>query len=307
MKKISFLALLLLPCLFIGFYSCDKKTKSQEEDTINKGKAIILVDETLLPVIEDQVAVFESQHNASITLIGKSESEIVQQLSKNKQQLAILSRELTKNEAEIFDNKKIIVKATPLATDAIAFISHKNNNDTLIDLNKVITFIQGKNQSDFKGLVFDNPNSSTVRYIKELAKVNALPKDKIFSFETNNEVIEFVSKNKGMIGVVGVNWLFQPSPKMQEVVDNVKLLSVKSLKGNTYVKPTQDNIAAGLYPMTREIKMLNYQPYPGLGMGFASFVSGDIGQRIILKSGLVPVKIPNRNIIIRNQINNNKK
>jgi phosphate transport system substrate-binding protein len=301
MKKISVLVFISL--VFIVFYSCDKKAKSQDEQTILKGKATILVDETLLPVIEDQVAVFENQYNASITLVGKSESEIVQLLSKNKQQLAILSRELSKDEAEIFEIKKIIPKITPLATDAIAFISYKNNKDTLVDLQKVITFVQGKNQNDFKGLVFDNANSSTVRYIKDLAKVTELPKEKIFSFQTNNEVIQFVAKNEGMIGVVGVNWLFQTSPEMETIVDKVKVLSVKSLVSEKYVIPSQENIAGGLYPLTRDIKMLNYQPFSGLGMGFASFVAGDIGQRIILKSGLVPVKIPSRNIKIRKEIN----
>lgn len=301
MKKLNVLVFISL--VFIVFYSCDKKAKSQDEQTILKGKATILVDETLLPVIEDQVAVFENQYNASITLVGKSESEIVQLLSKNKQQLAILSRELSKDEAEIFEIKKIIPKITPLATDAIAFISHKNNKDTLVDLQKVITFVQGKNQNDFKGLVFDNANSSTVRYIKDLAKVTELPKEKIFSFKTNNEVIQFVAKNEGMIGVVGVNWLFQPSPEMETIVDNVKVLSVKSLVSEKYIIPSQENIAGGLYPLTRDIKMLNYQPFSGLGMGFASFVAGDIGQRIILKSGLVPVKIPSRNIKIRKEIN----
>ncbi len=35
---------------------------------------------------------------------------------------------------------------------------------------------------------------------------------------------------------------------------------------------------------------VNCQGFSGLGMGFASFVAGDIGQRIILKSGLLPIK-----------------
>ncbi|TGD57424.1 PstS family phosphate ABC transporter substrate-binding protein [Flavobacterium humi] len=299
MKKITFYAVFLL---FIIALACDKKANSKDKETILKGRATILVDETLLPVMEDQVDVFESQYNATVTLIGKSESEIVQLLSKNKQQLAVLPRELTKNEAEIFEAKKITPRITPLATDAIAFVCHKNNKDTLIDLQNVITFVQGKDQSGFKGLVFDNPNSSTVRYFKELAKVNALPKEKIFSFDTNNEVIQFVAKNEGMIGVVGVNWLFQPKPDMTDVVKQVRILSVKSSKTKGYVYPSQENIFTGDYPLTREIKMLNYQGFSGLGMGFASFVAGEIGQRIILKSGLSPVRIPSRNIVIRKEI-----
>jgi phosphate transport system substrate-binding protein len=37
-------------------------------------------------------------------------------------------------------------------------------------------------------------------------------------------------------------------------------------------------------------------------MGFASFVAGDIGQRIILKAGLLPV--PPRKVIFKNKSNN---
>jgi phosphate transport system substrate-binding protein len=48
--------------------------------------------------------------------------------------------------------------------------------------------------------------------------------------------------------------------------------------------------------------VLNYQGYAGLGTGFASFVVGDTGQRIVLKSDLLPITIPDRNIIIRKDI-----
>jgi phosphate transport system substrate-binding protein len=50
-----------------------------------------------------------------------------------------------------------------IGTDAIAFISNKNNNDTLVALKDVILFMQGKPQTTVNGLVFDNPNSSTAR------------------------------------------------------------------------------------------------------------------------------------------------
>jgi phosphate transport system substrate-binding protein len=53
--------------------------------------------------------------------------------------------------------------------------------------------------------------------------------------------------------------------------------------------------------------VVNCQGYSGLGMGFTSFVGTETGQRIILKSGLLPVRMPSRKIRIRNQINNDKK
>ena len=299
-KKNYFLLLLLGAVFFIGVYSCKKAMDEQSKDTILTGKVDILVDETILPVIEDQVMVFESQYKAKINLIGKSETEIVQQLAEGKSNLAILTRSLTTGEEGFFKKKNIQGVITPLATDAIAFIAHKSDEAKKINLEDIITLMQGKS-TPLAGLVFDNANSSTVKYFKDMAKVDQLPKDKIFSFKNNNEVIDFVSKNKGMIGVVGVNWLMQPAPEFQDVVNNVSVLEVK-LKNGTFASPTQDHIAAGIYPVTRQIKMINYQGYSGLGTGFASFIAGQIGQRIILKSGLVPFQMPSRNLIIRKEI-----
>lgn len=293
------LTLLVITIFFI--ISCDRKANSKDQETIIKGKVSILVDETLLPIIESQVEVFQSQYNATITLIPKSETEIALLLSEDKNRLAIMSRELTTSEAAIFTNLKIKPKITTFGTDAIAFISSKKNTDSIINLEKFISFIQGKNQESFSGFVFDNANSSTVRYIKDLAKVNQLPKEKIYSLNTNNDVIEYVSKNPNSIGIVGVNWLSDPMQENINMVNQVRVLTVQS-KNNSLSKPSQDNIASGSYPLTREIKMLNYQGSSGLGMGFASFVGGDIGQRIILKSGLVPIRIPGRNIKIRSKI-----
>jgi phosphate transport system substrate-binding protein len=287
---------------------CNQKeqTKSNKE-SILKGTATIFVDETLTPIIEDQVAIFESNYDAKIKIVSMSESEAVISLFKEKSGIAVLTRNLTLNENKIFGQKKITPKITKFATDAIAFISNKSNKDTLVELKSIIEFMQGKPNSSIKGLVFDNPNSSTVRYMNELAGIKAIPEKGVYSFKSNQEVIKFVAQNSGMIGVVGVNWLSQPMPDMQQYVDKVNVLSVKSLTGVNYYSPSQNNIAEGKYPLARDLYIINGQGYSGLGMGFASFVAGDIGQRIILKSGLLPVRMPGRKINIRNEINNEKK
>lgn len=295
---------------FIGFLfvMCNQKEKiNTNKESILKGSATILVDETLTPIIEDQVAVFESNYDAKINIVSKSESEIVISLFKEKSGIAVLTRNLTIEENKIFEQKKITPKITKFATDAIAFISNKSNKDTLVELKSIIQFMQGKPNSSIKGLVFDNPNSSTVRYMNELAEIKAIPEKGVYSFKSNQEVIKFVAQNNGMIGVVGVNWLSQPMPDMQEYVDEVNILSVKSLTGVNFYAPSQNNIAEGKYPLARDLYIINGQGYSGLGMGFASFVAGDIGQRIILKSGLLPVRIPGRKINIRKEINNEKK
>jgi len=290
------------------FAMCNQKSKNEsDKETILKGSIVITVDETVKPIVDDQVAVFEgTYYDAKITVNPKSEAEVINDLLNQKTEVVVTTRNLTKEELQRFEKSKIKPRVTPFATDAIALISNKNNNDTLIALKSVLDLMQGKPDGKIKGLVFDNPNSSTVRYMKELAKVKDIPATGVFSFKTNDEVIKFVSENEGMIGVVGVNWLSQPSPNMIKTIEKTHILSVKGLNDDKYYDPSQTDIALKKYPLARDLYIINCQGYSGLGMGFGSFIAGDIGQRIVLKSGLMPVRTPGRKLKIRNEIINDK-
>ncbi|WP_281238752.1 PstS family phosphate ABC transporter substrate-binding protein [Flavobacterium praedii] len=281
------------------FFSCKKnENDSIANETILKGKATILVDETITPIVEDEVMIFESKYDAKFTLISSSESEVLNSLFNKKAKIVAIARNLTKKELKVFEQSKIVPKITKFAIDGIAFVSNKSNNDTLIALKEVIGFMKGDRNSKIKGLVFDNPNSSTVSYMNVLAGLSGLPEKDVFTFKTNNEVLKFVSENDGMIGVVGVNWLSQPMPSMDSIIENINILSVKGLDKKGYFAPSQNNFAEGTYPLVRDLYIVNCQGGSGLGMGFSSFVAGDIGQRIVLKSGLLPYKIPARNLNI---------
>ena len=87
----------------------------------------------------------------------------------------------------------------------------------------------------------------------------------------------------------------------------LKTLSVNSLTNKNYYLPNQNDLGEGKYPLARDLYIINCQGYEGLGIGFTSFIAGEIGQRIILKSGLAPIRIPGRKIVTRNQIENDSK
>lgn len=299
MKKINSYFVLATFILAVLLYACNNNTSSKE--TILTGKASILVDESLLPIVEDQVAVFENSYDAKINLLPQSENQAIVSLINGSAAIIVLSRELNKEEKKFFNQKKIKPRTTAFATDAIALVCNKKSNDTIISIEEIISFLNGKSSS-IKGLVFDNPNSSSVNYITKLAGLKSLPEKGIFSFKNNKEVIKYVADNDGMIGVVGINWILQPPTDLVSEVDQINVMSVKAINSNQFVSPSQENIALGKYPLARDLYIINCQGYEGLGMGFASFISGEKGQRIILKSGLVPVRIPGRNIRTRNQL-----
>jgi phosphate transport system substrate-binding protein len=302
MKKMNKKSAVVVFCLlaFLVFMAC--KQNNKEEETILKGKATLYVDESIFPIVEDQQAVFETQYDAKLTLINKSEAEIINLLLNDTAKIAVLPRKLSDPEKKSFSIKKINPKETIFAKDAVVFITNKSANDSLIALDDVVKFMKGEEVNGIKGLVFDNPNSSTVRLLTEKAGIKVTSQKNVFSFETNLDVIKYVSENEGMIGVVGVNWIFQPPLDMQSTVDKVRVMNVKKDNEFGYVYPSQENIGNGKYPLARHLYIINCQGYSGLGMGFASFLGGERGQRIILKSGLVPVRYPSRNIVTRKQI-----
>lgn len=295
--KLRFLSFFFLLLLVVA---CNQK--EAPIDTILKGEMTLLVDETLLPIVQEEIEIFESEYQeATIKIESKSEAEVIQILANDTSRVAILARKLNPQEEKIFKAKKITPKVTRFATDAIALIANKNTKDTLIDLQSVLSILQQKAQPGIKGLVFDNPNSSTASYLNSLAGVSGFPKNGVFSFNTNEETIKYVAENDGIIGVVGLNWLYNPSASLKPYVNKLNILSVRGKSGG-YVYPSQNDIAEGKYPLARDLYIVNCQGYPGLGMGLGAFIMGQTGQRIILKSGLVPAKAPARKILIRQEI-----
>jgi len=57
----------------------------------------------------------------------------------------------------------------------------------------------------------------------------------------------------------------------------------------------------GYYPLVRNIFIILNDPRSSLPSGFTNFLTGDKGQRIILKSGLVPATQPVRIVSIKEE------
>jgi phosphate transport system substrate-binding protein len=289
---------------YISVVAC-KDDCNEVKETILQGELTVFVDESIRPLIEDEAAIFDSQYPGKIKIVSKPEAEIVNLMMTGKASVAFLTRHLTENELSYFKSKKISGRVTPLATDAVTFVTNRQSADTLIDLSEVIKVLQGK-PSSIRGLVFENPNSSVVRYMDSIAGTKPGEKNNVYSMANGKEVLKYVSDNKGFVGVMGLNLLVQPDTDIEELVTQIHVCGVKSVKGmegdTQYYKPNQSNLGAELYPLTRKVYVLNYQASAGLGTGFATFIAGDIGQRIILKSGLLPERMPSRNLNLRKDI-----
>lgn len=283
-------------CLAIACGPSPKKV----EQTPTRGQAKIAVDETFYPLIDGQVRVFESQYrHAEFDIVSCPEQEISKLLRSDSVRLVVLSRELTAGELAWLESKELTPRITEVAYDGIALIVNRDSRDSVLTTGQLIATLQGKAGEGARTLVFDNPASGTVRYMKELAGVDSLPG--AYSMQSNREVIEYVASHPSAIGFTGVDWLYEADSLDKQYIDRIKVLAVGD-PATGYFKPSQNDIAAGDYPFTRKIYFINCQGTAGLGLGFASFLASDIGQRIALKAGLVPVTYPKREINLRKQL-----
>jgi len=306
MKKLFLLLPLVAILLMIA--SCNRGSKPTKwQDTITTGVIPIACDQTFEPVIDSQIAVFETLYPAAgIVPAYTDEVETIQLLMKDSVRLAITSRGLTEGERATLTNKKMLVRELKIAIDAVALVVNKENDESIIGiptLKKILTGeitewkqLNAKSKLGKIDVIFDNPNSSTVRFAIDSICGGQQLSDKLYAQKNNKEVLEMVSKVPGALGVIGVNWISNENDTTNlSFNDKIKVLAVSRYASpdeyNSF-EPFQAYIALGRYPMTRNVYVLLSDPMGGLSTGFASFLTSDRGQRIILKSGLVPATMP---------------
>lgn len=281
--------------------SCGSEN-NKKVSTPTSGVTQIVVDESFAPIVQDQWDVFTSSYpDAKIHFTYKAERQLLNTFLNDSVRIAIMSRDLSPSERASFEKKNRIVRSNRFAIDAVALVSNRSSVDSTITVQEIIDILKGVKSN--KSLVFDNANSSTVRYLKELSGVDQLPSKGVYALKSNTEVIKYVHNNIGAIGVIGVNWIKFPGKEIEPLEKDIRILGVKNLPGKSgsdkFYKPSQNNLALDLYPLSRGVYIINCQGTKGLGTGFASFLASERGQRIVLKSGLLPDSLPSREIIIR--------
>lgn len=296
--------------------ACQSKPKDGLTDTSTSGVIAIAADESFRPIIQEEADVFEGLFPlAGIVPRYVTEVEAVNLLLKDSLRLAITSRRLTPEEMNSFSSRKFFPQEIKIATDGLALITHRGNPDTLITVNQLRSILTGRvlqwndlyPASRLKHIlpVFDNKNSSTVRFAVDSICKGASLSDRVKALKTNKEVIDYVSRTPEAIGIIGVNWLSDRNDSTGLTFSKeVRVMSVsaaaQATPENSY-KPYQAYLYYGDYPLTRSIYALLNDPRSALPWGFASFLASDRGQRIILKSGLVPATQPVRIVNIKDE------
>lgn len=298
--------------------SCGKSApKDGYTDTFTDGTIPVAIDESLRPIIDLEIEVFEGLNVAAeIKPIYCSEVRAIDLLLKDSVRVAITTRMLSPKELKVFEAKRYLPRQEMMAIDGIALIINKENTDSLISVPQLRNILTGKithwNQlypSSSLGeisLAFDNTNSSTVRYAQDsICKGEPFAKERIYAQKTNLDVFDYVSKTRNAIGVIGVSWLDNSADttnlSFKAGVRVMKVCATDPIDPSVSYKPYQAYLALREYPLTRDLFVICSDPRQGLSTHFSAFLTGDKGQRIILKTGLVPATQPIRLVKIKDE------
>jgi phosphate transport system substrate-binding protein len=313
-NRISLASLLALSLLVAA--SCRSYSEKQlNKETATRGTIKIAVDEAYQLLADSEIVTFEGLYKyAHITAISASEDSVLKLFMDDSVRLMITSRKLNSNEEAYLKEKLIVPRTTLIAWDGIAFLVNKNNPDSFIRHNVLKEIFTGTTtkwreidpQSGLGDIrvVFDNQGSSNIRYIMKKFGITELP-DYCYAAASNPAVIDYVETNPEALGIISVNWISDPDDSVTHAfLDRVKVIGVTSdvySEGDDFYTPHPAYIADKSYPFIREVYAISRESFTGLGRGFIQFVAGDQGQRIVLKSGMVPATMPVRIVQIRKE------
>jgi phosphate transport system substrate-binding protein len=283
----NFFKIISILSVIFYFASCQEEKVLDNQTT---GSIAISIDETYRPVMEEQIKIFEGRNlRAKINASYKPEADCIKDFMEDTTRLIFITRPLSQNEKQECLAKKIVVsRELPLVRDAIAFIVNKNSTSEFTQT----AFFNILKGGDDHQIVFDNQNSSTLRYVQDSILRGAEMTKNKSAAKGCEDVIAYVQTNPKAIGVIGVTWIADNvSDKADAFLNKINVVGILPYNDSItrYRKPIHAYIANQEYPYCREMYFISKENHIGLGTGFANYL-GREGQLVFDKNRLFPLQ-----------------
>lgn len=300
-----------------GATSCLKYEKKANSSTT--GSTTMVCDASFQNIMQQEVDVFEYQYpDAHILVRYEPQSVAIDSLMSLNTKTIVIARDLTDQEKRVLRSKKKSVKSSKIAVDAVALIVNKDNPIEMLTVGEVADILSGSSRqwNDLEpsklgeiAVIFDDKGSSLVSYMRDSLLNGGELGPNVYAQGSVPKVFDVVKQNRNAIGVLGVSWItsdmsgadINPDSLAVEMLsdspvigatlsDDIKVLKIRRNDEVTAYKPYQQNIFDGTYPLFRQIYMITTGVSGSLASGFYSFVTGETGQKIIMKTGILPAR-----------------
>lgn len=296
----------LLAALLLGGCDCNGPDP-YTDDVPTAGHILVMADEDARPILEAEERVFESIYTkAELDIRYLPEAELLKAMLNDSVRCVVSSVAPGGEQEDYFRKRRLSAPSVPIYMDGIAVIVNTDcpaPPPSLRDLRALLSSEHDKSGRPFCAgssaapvALFPSPGSGIARMLGDslrLERVNARALPNVDS------VVAQVARDPGAVGFLPFAAISDlDDPHMRALRDQVKLLAISRSESTPAVLPSQGTLADGRYPLRRTVRMVLTEGKSGLGTGFVSFVANHKGQRIILKLGVAPIKVPAREVEI---------
>ena len=201
-------AVFFLLCLETACRSNSKK-EDKFPDKFDKGTIHISCDESFKPVIDAQVAVYESLYPETNLIVHyKPEAECLRDLMVDSIRMVIATRGISEREKNmIVDSLHIGPEQLRIARDLIAVIVNPASKDSFFSMSEIRDLLAGRLKENLIP-VFDGVRAtSTVRFMLDSVLRGENFGENVVAAQSSVGVIDYVSKTVNAVGFVGFSWI----------------------------------------------------------------------------------------------------
>lgn len=324
MKRFTY-HLLVAAVALMAATSCMKYDKGGNSST--SGTATFVCDNTFENIFAQEVDVFEYQYpDAHLLVRYATEAEAFDSLFSLNTRTIVAARDLTAQEKTALRAKyqnerglRVNLRSSMIAVDAVAFIVNDENTCEKLTVSEIADIVSGRTtrwdelEPSSLGnirVIVDQTGSSMGTYLRDSVLHGEPLGPTVFSAGSVAEVFNIVENNPNAMGVLGVSWItsdmanadMSPAERAAELegdepvqgatlTQRVKVLKINRDDEVRAYKPYQQYIFDGSYPFFRHIYMITAASPSNVAGGFYSFVTGPLGQKIILKTGILPARV----------------
>jgi phosphate transport system substrate-binding protein len=237
---------------------------------------------TVLPIAQAALeAYMKANKDVQISLSGAGSGDGIKALLDKTTDIANSSREIKQEEISLAATKGVKPVAHVVAYDALLPVVHPSNKVKDLSIDQLSQIYQGKitnwkevGGADLKIVVISRDSSSGTfeswdHFIMKKAKVT--PRAQMMA--SNGAIVTAIANNRYAIGYLGMGY----------VNKSVKSLQVAGVTGSA------QTVLSKKYPLARELYMYTNGEPAGEVAKFIAFVKSAAGQKIVEKTGFVPL------------------
>jgi phosphate transport system substrate-binding protein len=272
----------------------------RSDDSPTFGHVLVLADQDLRPVLEDQRLTFEALYDkARVELRYLPERQLVKAMMNDSVRAVFGTFVPGADQQAYFRTRQLTPFTEAVATDAIAVLAHPAGPDSLSVDELLGVLLEGRLRGRPCGALLDDPGSGVARtLVDSLLGGTADRALKVHMAQGPDDLVHRLRADSTAIGLLAFSLISDlDDPACRALREGLRLVPVHRGDGPA-LAPTQGTLKDGRYPLRRPLMMLVTEGKSGLGTGFASFVAGHKGQRILLKKGLAPAHVPARDVMI---------